>query len=149
MNPNLIQDGPTERPSVISLDMVVASKESEPSPGSRCSEPESPNCELTLPFGMELDCHRCIASKGLNHHGPVATILCISDHEGEQVGLVRDGPRDLRDRALSSGHQLDCVLAKRYREMGLVDEPHGLEGLDDPAGERGSVVLLLGREEDA
>ena len=69
INPNLIQDGDTERPSVISLHMVVTRKQvSLACPVSCCSEPEAPSFELTLPFGMELDWDCCIDRKGLNQH---------------------------------------------------------------------------------
>lgn len=33
--------------------------------------------------------------------------------------------------------------------MGTIEESNGFEGLDDPARERGGVILLFWREEDA
>jgi len=98
---------------------------------------------------MELGFRCRVARKGFNHHGPMATVSSVSYHKGEVVGLVRHSSDHLGDHALPPSNKLNCVQAKWYGEMGLVKEPHGLEGLDDPTRQGRCQVFLLWRKEDA
>lgn len=84
------------------------------------------------------------SGEGLDGEAAPAGVAGVSDGEGEDVPLSRDGTDDLRECALFAADELDGAAALGNGKVVGVDVLDGLQGLDDPAWQRAVSVFDVG-----
>lgn len=105
-NPNLIKNRATQSAVVIDPGMIERAEERQPRPLRNRREPETEDLELAFSLGLERSLHRSFSCEGFDHHGPVAPVLRIPDHEFEIVRFSGDGSDDLGYGALPPADEL-------------------------------------------
>lgn len=120
---------------VVKPGVIVGTEKRYPGPSRDCLELETCRHEPSFSSRHERNFQSLLGSKGFDHHGAMAGVLCVSDGECEVVELVRKCSDDLGDGAFSAGDQFDCGQPRGNEEVLLVDELHRFQGLDDPPGE--------------
>lgn len=107
INLNLIQDGSTQRASVINLCMVKRTEECYPCSCTNCLEFDTCNSVFTFSMRMELNFGCFIHCKCFNEHRTMAPVLCISNYKAEVVESVGDCSNHLRNGTLSPSYQFN------------------------------------------
>lgn len=101
-NSDFVKNRAAEGSVVVDPGVVKGAEECQSGPIRNRCELETVSLELPLSLRFIRCFHGRFSSEGLDHHGPVAAVLGISDAEGEIVGFVWDCSDDLGYGALSS-----------------------------------------------